>query len=361
MWSPVDLPAPSEHFVARIQTQQSTTPKSKGFLIPLSWRTLDSRSTLSGAADVRTGSQVTYAKVIKRNTGLSFSPSTGLWISGLFNEETVAARNVPETGTHSVSGVNEEFILREALVRAGFDLTSSVTMGVALRGQSIKGDVLGSFGAQGTDRSIYTGRRMGVAAAAEFTHQSFKAVFRYEAPVTGKVNIGGESKVSSEAGYLGGAVNFSQSASFQIRGLYGVYEFSKNELGTSLRGPNQSRQFNFSPLGLSVDARVVPLSVMGIGIQSGLSSQARIEADLTQGKLYHVSDPDMLPPQTVGDSEKIPMYSARIGLILDKTDWESQVFFDYGTFRGSRTSGQSKLENNAVHWGVGLRTGIEIQ
>jgi hypothetical protein len=361
MWSPVDLPVASEQFVSRIQTQQSTTPRSKGVLLPLSWRTLDSKSAVTGTQDSRSVSQVTYAKVIKRNTGLSFSPSAGLWISGLFNEETVASRNVPETGMYTVSGAHEEFLIREALVRAGFDLSSALTAGVALRGQSIKGDVLGNFSAQGADRTIYTGRRMGVAAAALFNQPSFKAALRYEAPVTGKVSIGGESKLSSEAGYLGAAANFSQSSSFQIRGLFGVYEYSKNELGTSLRGPNPARQMNFSPLGLAVDARLVPLSVLGIGFQSEWSGQTRIEADVVQGKLYYASSQDMIPPKSIGDSDKANMYMGRLGLSLDKSDWESQIFIDYATMKSSRSGGQSKLENTVSQWGVGLRAGLEIQ
>jgi hypothetical protein len=360
MWAPVDLPAPSEHFVARVQTHQSTTPKTKGFLLPLSWRTIESKASVSGTQDGRSVSQVTYAKLIRRNTGLAFSPSSGLWISGLFNEESVTARNVPETGMHTVSGVNEEFFVREALVRAGFELSSSLTLGVALRGQSIKADVLGNFNAQGADRTIYTGRRMGVAAAAEFVQQNFKAAVRYEAPVTGKVSIGGESKVSSEAGYLGGAVGFSQSSALQLRGMFGMYEFSKNELGTSLRGPNQARQFNFSPLGLAVDARLLPLTVAGAGLQTLVTSNLRLDADLVQGKLLYVSDPEMLPPKTVEESDKAPMYLARLGLSVDKSDWESQFFLDYATLRATRNSGQTKLTNSTAQWGVGLRAAIEI-
>jgi hypothetical protein len=360
MWFPVDLPTPSEHFVLRTQTSMSTTPFSKSLLLPLSWRTLDTKSELSGKQDGRDVSQFTYAKTTKRNTGLVFSPSAGLWISGLFNEEFVASRNVPDSGTYMVSGALEEFLLREALVRVGVEISPALTLGIALRGQSIKGDVLGSFTALGTERTLYTGRRMGVAAAAMLTVQSVKAAARYEAPVTGKVDIAGESKVSSEAGYLGAAVNFSQSADVQIRGEFGLYEFAKNELGASIRAPSTTRQFNISPLGLAVDARLVPLSVLGAGIQGRLGSSWRAELDLVQGKVFYVSDSEMLPPKSIGESEKGKVYSARLGIALDKTDWESQLFVDYAQMKATRVSAQANLNNTITQWGVGLRAGIEL-
>ncbi|MFZ9521185.1 MAG: hypothetical protein ACO3A4_11985, partial [Silvanigrellaceae bacterium] len=201
MWFPVDLPMPSEHFVLRTQTQQSNTPFTKGMLLPLSWRTLDTNSSSSATQNGTSTSQTSYAKTIKRNTGLAFSPSSGLWFSALFNEDVTSLRSVPETGTYRVSGALEEFTVREVLARVGLDLNAACSVGIALRGQSVKGDILGNFSVAPDERTLYSGQRMGVAGAAMINWQQLKGAVRYESPLTGKVSIGGESKVSSAPGY----------------------------------------------------------------------------------------------------------------------------------------------------------------
>ncbi|NBW82572.1 hypothetical protein EBR21_12535 [bacterium] len=360
MWFPVDLPMPSEHYVLRTQTQQSTTPFTKGTLLPLSWRTIDTNSKMSGTQNGVPVTLTSYAKTIKRNTGIGFSPSSGLWFSALFNEDVTSLRSVPETGTYRVSGALEEFAVREVLARVGLDVNSSCTVGVALRGQSVKADILGSFSMAPDERTIYTGQRMGVAASTTISLQQTKVAIRYEAPVTGKVSIGGESKVSSAPGYLGGAVDYAQSTDLHVRGEWGVWEFAKNELGTPVLGPSKVRQTNILPLGLSVDARLVPVSVMGVGIRNAVGSSTRLETDLALGRLYYSNDTDMLPPKSIGDSDKGKMYSLRMGFAFDKADWESQLFFDYSTMKFSRTTDSNSLTSTLVQWGVGLRAGVEI-
>jgi hypothetical protein len=360
MWFPVDLPTPSEHFVLRTQTQQSNSPFTKGTLLPISWRTLDTNSNLSGTQNGVPTTQTSYVKTIKRNTGLAFSPSSGLWFSALFNEDVASLRSVPETGTYRVSGALEEFTVREVLARVGLEVNSSCTVGIALRGQSIKGDILGSFNMAPDERTIYSGQRMGIAASTMLNWQQVRAAIRYETPVTGKVSIGGESKVSSAPGYLGAAVDYAQSADLHVRGEWGVWEFAKNELGTPVPGPSKLRQGNILPLGLAVDARLLPVSVIGVGTRTAIGSSARLETDLVLGRLYYSNDTDLLPPKSIGDSDKAKMYTLRLGLAFDKTDWESQLFIDYSTMKFSRTSNSNQLSNTLVQWGVGLRAGIEI-
>jgi len=360
MWFPVDLPTPADYFVLRTQTQQSHTPITKGLLLPLAWRTTETKSSLSGTQNNTPVSQTTYAKTTRRNVGLSVSPAAGVWFSGLFNEEVALTKNVPDAGMYRVSGAWEEFIIREALVRVGFDVSLSCTLGIALRGQSVKGDVLGSFSMQPDERTNYTGQRLGLAASTLLSFPPFKVALRYEAPVSGKVSIAGESKVSSAPGFLGGAVNFLANNSFSLRGEYGLFEFSKNELGVPVKGPSSTRQVNILPLGLAVDARALPLSVYGLGLRSDLGPSLRFETDAVLGRVYYAADNDMVPPSSIDDAEKAKMYSLRAGLSLEKTDWEAQVFIDYGTMKFSRNVNQSDLTHAMSQWGVGLRAGIEI-
>lgn len=360
MWFPVDLPMPSEFFTARTQTQQSTTPRTQGMLLPLSWRTLDGKSTLTTTQNGTSSLQTTYAKAISRNTGIAVSPASGLWFSALFNEDAVQVRSVPDSGRYSIMGASEEFLNRELLARVAFDINSSAAVGLALRGQRIKGDVVGSFSALTTDRTIYSGQRMGIAAATTLSLQSVKIALRYESPVTGKVSIGGESKVSASQGLLGAAVNFSQSDSLHLRGEYITYEFAKNELATSVRSNDKTQATTISPLGLAVDARLLPLSVMGIGLQNKFGGNLRFDADLVLGKVHFVSSPDLVPAKTIPDDQVLPMYAGRFGVSIDKSDLESQIFVDYSSFRSTRSEGQTKLLNASTQWGVGLRSGVEL-
>jgi hypothetical protein len=201
---------------------------------------------------------------------------------------------------------------------------------------------------------------MGLAAATMFSLQSVKIALRYESPVTGKVSIGGESKVSASQGLLGAAVNFSQSDSLHLRGQYITYEFAKNELATSVRSNDKTQATTISPLGLAVDARLLPLSVLGAGIQNRFAGDLRFDSDVVLAKVHFVSSSDLVPAKTIPDDQVLPIYSGRFGISIDKSDWESQIFVDYSTFRSTRSEGQSKFQNTTIQWGVGLRAGVEI-
>lgn len=360
MWFPVELPMPSDHFATRAPTPQSTTPVTKGVLLPVSWRTLDSRSSVTGTQNNNTVNITTYARVNKRDLGFAFSPSSGLWFAGFFREETNLTRNVPDSGNYRVSGLLEEFTLREGVVRTGFDVSSSLSLGLGLRGQLVKADVAGSFGVATDDRTLYAGQRMGLAAAAVYSQQSLKLAVRYDSPVTGKLTVAGEGKLSSTPGYLGAAVNFAVSPDLSFRGQSGTFEFAKNDLGTAIVSSSRTRQTSVIPMGVAVDVRFVPLSVMGFGVQSRFGSVARVDADLVYGKIYEATEPQMMPPSKIEDSDKASMYAARLGLAIDKSDFETQLFIDYSTAKTTRTTTQSKLDYAIRQWGVGLRAGVEI-
>jgi len=361
MWFPIDLPVASEYFVQRAPTAQATTPQSKTFMFPLAWRTLEGKSSqqISPAGAQNTNS-VTQAHLSQRTIGLAMSPSSGLWFAALLSEDFLNMRNVPEIGQWRVSGVSEEFFVREGLARVGFDVTSNCNLAFGVRSQVVRGDVLGSFSSAVDERVIYTGQRMGVIVGSVFTLAPLKFSLRYETPVTGKIEASGESKVTSTQGFTGAAVQFQLNGESALMVEYGMYSPSKNELAVPLDTTIKNRRLSVSLLGLAVDARALPLNVLGMGYSTRIAQAAKLETDVALGQIYFTSDPEMLVPNSIGDSEKLKMSKARIGVAIEKGDWESQLFADYSTFKGSRTQGQNQIANTTSQWGIGLRAGIEL-
>jgi hypothetical protein len=111
---------------------------------------------------------------------------------------------------------------------------------------------------------------------------------------------------------------------------------------------------------MAVDARVVPLSVLGAGVNYRLSSVVGVQADAVRGMMYASSDPELLVPDSLGSDEKQAVNVARLGLSVEKADWESQVFFDYATSKVSFTANNISVSRALSYWGVGLRAGIEL-
>lgn len=361
MWFPIDFPTPHEHFTQRTLTAQATTPQTKAGLIPLSWRTMDINSTAETTTGTQLSTTSTLARLHKRHLGLAVSPSSGLWFSALFNEEVVSARNIPDSGIWRVSGLTEEFQIREIAARAGFELMSHMQMGLGLRSQSVRGDVLGSFSAESPDRVVYSGSRLGIVAGLQVNLQSLQFALRYDAPVSGKVEIRGESKVSSTPGYTGAAVQVAASSELSLSALYGYYTAAKNELASGVPSPNTSRNLTIIPMGVAVDARLIPLDALGVGISYKMGSNHKLQMDAVRGTAYNTSDPELLAPSTIEDAQKQKMTTYRLGLATEKSDWESQVFADYGSSKISYAASSSqKISRTLSYWGIGLRAGVEL-
>ncbi|MEY4064390.1 MAG: hypothetical protein RIR26_598 [Pseudomonadota bacterium] len=360
MWFPVDFPMPNEHFSRRTLTPQVTGPQTKSMQLPVSWRTQELKSAAEQTQNGQTAKTETRASIVKRNMGIAMTPAAGIWFSALFNEEVVAANNIPETGNWRRSGLWEEFRLREVVARTGFDLRSNLQMGLGLRAQSVRADVLGSFSASPDDRVVYSGSRLGMAAAVLANVSPVQISVRFETPVSGKVDIQGESKVSSTSGYTGAAAQLAINSDISCSAVYGFYQSSKNELANSTPSPNKSRRSTIVPIGMAVDARTVPLSVLGAGANYRLSSAVILQADAVRGTVYASNDPELLVPDTVSSGEKQPVNVARLGVSVEKSDWESQVFIDYATSKVSYTANSASVSRTMSYWGVGLRAGIEL-
>jgi hypothetical protein len=361
MWYPVDFPMPSEHFVQRTLTPQATSPQTQGVQIPFAWRSID----YNGKADLVVSGQAfkasTLARVQKRNAGIAFSPSSGLWFSVLFNEELAAVRNARDA-TNERGPLSEEFQTREAVARVGLDLLNNIKLGIGIRSQAVRGDVVGSFFVGAQNRVVYSGSRLGVVGAVLVDLTPVKIALRHETPVAGKVDIQGESKVSSTLGYTGGALKFAVNSEAAVFAEYGYYTASRNELASSVRASNSTNNSLFIlPLGTAIEARVVPLSVIGAGVAHTMSSVLKLQLDVAQGKMYASSDPELLVPSTVPDDQKQKVNAVRLGLEVEKGDWESQIFADYGQSKISyRADANNKVDRSHSYWGIGLRAGVEL-
>ncbi|MEN9530703.1 MAG: hypothetical protein RI932_2576, partial [Pseudomonadota bacterium] len=285
MWFPVDFPMPNEHFVQRTLTPQATAPQTQGMQIPFAWRSQD----YNAAADLTLNAQPfrasTLARVQKRNLGFAFSPSSGLWFSGLFNEEVAAVRNSRESNSDRGT-LNEEFQLREGVARVGLDLLSNIKLGIGIRTQSVRGDVVGSFSVGSQNRVVYSGHRFGVVGAVLVNLAPVQVALRHETPATGKVDIQGESKINSTVGYTGGALNFTLNAETSLLAEYGYYTASRNELAAPVPLANSTSSQTILPLGTAIEARVVPLSLIGAGISHKMGSVVTLQFDVAQGTVY---------------------------------------------------------------------------
>lgn len=361
MWFPVEFPTPSEHFVQRTLTPQATGPQTKGLQIPFSWRTSDLKSNSDVTTSGQSAKTSTLARVQKRNLGLAVSPSSGIWFSALFNEELNSARNARESNASSGMFLYEEFLLREAVARVGFDLLNNLQLGFGLRSQSVRGDVVGNF-SQGTEkRVVYSGSRLGIVAGALVNSAPFQLALRYETPVSGKVEIQAESKVSSSPGYTGAALQYALNSDVALLAEYGFYNVAKNELASTLPLANANNNATFLPLGGSVDARVVPLKVLGAGLSYKLGSAHKLQVDAVQGQVYSSADPELLVPSEVPEEQKQKVNLLRLGLAVEKSDWESQVFADYSTSKISyNLNSTNKVTRSFSSWGIGLRAGVEL-
>ena len=111
---------------------------------------------------------------------------------------------------------------------------------------------------------------------------------------------------------------------------------------------------------MAVDARLVPLDVMGVGLSQKLGASVRLQFDAMRGTAYLSADPELLIPGKIDDSQKQKVDSFRLGLSIEKSDWESQVFGDYGTSTISYTSSNVKTSRTLSYWGVGLRAGVDL-
>ncbi|MEY2987334.1 MAG: hypothetical protein RJB13_855 [Pseudomonadota bacterium] len=358
MWFPLDFPVPTEHFSQRVLTLQATAPKSTNSHIPLAWRTREHKSTLSNL-DAQRSDTTTYTKVLSRNAGLAVSPSSGLWFSALYNEDISMVRTVPDSGSWSVGGAHEEFRVREAQARAGFELLNNVQMGFGIRSQTLRAEVLGNLSSAASDTVVYSGSRLGLVAGALIGSPSFSLSLIYQTPVTGKVQIQGESKVSSVPGYLGGALKFIAQSETSLYAQYGIFNPSKNELASSVPlSSNNGR--SISPLGVSVDAKLVPTTVLGFGLTQALSSSLSLNFDAVRGGAFESNDAALLVPDEVDPSLIQKDYAIRVGIALNKSDYESQLFIDYSKLNFSGTVNSSKRERRSTSWGVGLRAGVEL-
>jgi hypothetical protein len=358
MWFPLDFPAPTDHFSQRVLTLQATGPKSTGSHVPLAWRTMEHKSTVS-APSSQTSSVTTYTKFLSRNAGLSVSPSSGLWFSALFNEELALVRTVPDSGSWAVSGVHEEFRVREAQARAGFELMNNVQMGFGIRSQTLRSEILGSLSASANEVVVYSGSRVGMVAGVLIGSPQLSLALNYQTPVTGKVQIQGESKVSSVAGYMGVALKFVAQSETSLFAQYGVFSDSKNELGTAVPLSSNNNR-SISPLGVSVDARLVPTSVFGLGVRQEVSSSLSLTCDVVRGTTYESADGALLVPDDVDSDLLQKSNGMRLSLSLDKSDYETQLFIDYSQLKFSGTVNSSKRERSSSAWGVGLRAGLEL-
>lgn len=358
MWFPLDFPVPTEHFSQRVLTVQATGPKSSGLHIPLAWRTREHKSSVS-SPDSQNAATTTYTRLLARNAGVSASPSSGLWFSALFNEELSLARTVPDTGTWRVSGAHEEFRVREVQARAGFELMSNVQMGFGIRSQTLRAEVLGNLGSSAGDVVVYSGSRLGLVVGALIGSPSLSLALNYRTPVTGKVQIQGESKVSSVSGYMGGALKFDAQSETSIYAQYGVFNTSKNELGASVPLSSNNNR-SLSPLGVSVDARLVPTSVYGLGLTQVLSSSLLLTLDAVRGGAYESNDAALLVPDDVEANLIQNGDMLRVGVNLNKSEYETQLFVDYSRLSFSGTVNGAKRERRSSAWGVGLRAGVEL-
>jgi len=360
MWFPVDFPMPNEHFVQRTLTPQATAPQTQSLQIPFAWRSLDSNAKADLTVNAQQFQASTLARVQKRNLGVAFSPSSGLWFSLLFNEEVAAVRNTRESNSNRVT-LNEEFQVREAVARVGLDLLNNMKLGIGIRSQSVRGDVVGSFSVSALNRVVYSGSRLGVVGALLVNLAPVQIAVRHETPVTGKVDIQGESKVSSTYGYTGGAVSFAVNSETALLAEYGYYTAARNELASPVPSAGSNNGLTLLPLGTAIEARVVPLSLVGAGVSHSLGSALRLQLDAVQGKIYASSDPELLLPDTVLDDQKQKVNAIRLGLSLEKGDWESQIFADYGQSKVSYSIDSSnKVSRSHSYWGIGLRAGVEI-
>ena len=358
MWFPLDFPVPTEHFSQRVLTRQATGPKSSGSHLPLAWRTREHKSTVS-SPDSQGSSATTYAKMLSRNAGVAASPSSGLWFSALYNEEFSLARTVPETGSWSVGGAHEEFRVRELQARAGFDLMNNIKMGFGIRSQTLRAEVLGNLGSSASDLVVYSGSRLGMVAGMLIGSPSLSLALNYQTPVTGKVQIQGESKVSSMPGYMGGALKFVAQSETSLYAQYGVFNSSKNELASSVPLSSVNSR-NISPLGVSVDARLVPTSVIGLGLIQELSSGVSLTFDAVRGKAYESNDAALLVPDDLDSNLIQNDDTLRVGFALTKSEYETQLFLDYSQLNFSGSVNSSKRERKSAAWGVGLRAGIAL-
>jgi hypothetical protein len=349
MWFPIDYPLPTDHFAQRIVTEQATGPKSSDAHIPLSWRTRELKSVVSAPNGADKTSSTTYTKVFARNAGFALSPSSGLWFSALFNEELALVRTV--SGSSGNSGAHEEFRIREVQARAGFELTSNVQLGFGIRTQSLRSEV--SSGSGSSARTLHSGTRLGVVAGAIVGSPSLSLALNYRTPLTGKVNIEGESKLSAESGYLGAALKFTASGETALFANYGIYNASRNELAST-------NNDGVVPLGVSVDTKLVPTSVIGFGVEQNLNSSLALVCNLMQGKAYESTDPALLVPKNVDSNELQKTNTARVGVELKKSDYETQLFIDYSQLEFSKTRTSGRFERKSSGWGVGLKAGIAL-
>lgn len=359
MWFPLDFPVPTEHFSQRVLTVQATGPKSSGAHVPLAWRTRDSKSKVSVPVSQGTSETTTYTKFLARNAGVALSPSSGLWMSALFNEEQALVRSVPDTGQWLVGGAHEQFRIREVQARAGFELTNNVQVGFGIRSQNLRSEILGTLNSSAGDLLVYSGSRLGVVAGMMIGSPALSLALNYQTPVTGKVQIQGESKVTSVSGYLGAALKFVANNETSLFAEYGLYNASKNELGTAVPlSTNNSR--SVLPLGVSVDSKLIPTSVLGVGVTQQLSSSSLVSIDIVRGGAYESSDAALLVPDDLDSDSIQKTYLARLGLSLTKSEYETQLFFDYSQLSFSGAQNTPKRSRESTAWGFGLRAGVEL-
>jgi hypothetical protein len=263
--------------------------------------------------------------------GFMVAPGGGFGLGLTVKQHQEEVRSTNDNSRYDTLPVGEQLLRREAQARFVLEFTENFRIGGGFRYQALRADVLGSFNLPPEEFSSYKGTLYGAVLGAQMVFDGGGFGLAYLTPLRGKVEIQGESKVTTDAGLAQVAGHWQAAQPLSLGFFYNRWFHENDELAEETTGPNRANQTSISLLGLAPERRFLAIQDVGVGLDFRFAGKLglRLTPSYEQGEYVRHQEPDPDVGQRDNAKYVSKSYRGKAALLVYDKSFELQAGIDY--------------------------------
>lgn len=231
--------------------------------------------------------------VYQNRTNIAYMSPSGpgftLGFTGMIDNRSVEA----SSNRGSDRRIVETFQTTEGGLRMIVGLSDKARVGLTMRYQAVRSNIVGSFSANESDRTIYTGTLLGYGLGLSVGDKTGSFGVAYLPPLKGKAKVSSESKIMADPGLTMAQVAFEVTPALRVGGVIRKWTHKRDDRVQPTTSPiNQTAIFL---AGTDVERDLLVDQEVQLGVDFLMGGGAAIRLSGATKQYEFVFDPEAVP------------------------------------------------------------------